>query len=454
MGFLSPNTPLLLVVLLLLQPAGHLTGQEPPGAASPSPDLRSLLAPGFLVEDRNDDGHPDFVNARILLPVDADGAEVAAAGNLAARLAFESYATDLGLLRLDSPEAGQEEVPLLVVGRAHALLAAVGMDHAEVLRELVAGEGMVLRLPPSSALPAGGVWVAGADATGLLAAAEYVSGRYPGVWAPEGPTWEALAEGIRSHLLGAEDDETPEDDGPVVVTLERAVVSATRPGISRTAVTVQVTDPDRWEAAREALDPAAAGRVVLVPGLHRLDLRLRGPAGEDSRLRIAPERPWEEGELSAWQPRELSDFTLSDLFTLRGIYRDSSQDLLPDRTEAWISLRGTEAAGGVVDLAMRVAHEATGVRFPLVRLAGEDDPPEALGFPILFGVDHFTTARLREEERLGAPSAPTLPPGEGFVELVEKAIGDRHALVVGGSDEAGLAAAARLVSHRFPFLHG
>jgi hypothetical protein len=441
------------MVAPLLALAFLLPSQAAPQAAPPEPppDLQDVFAPGFLVEDGNGDGHADRVTALLVLPRNPGTAAAAAAANLAARLAFESYGFDPELLRSDDPAAGREGRSLVVVGRAESLLGAAGADPARALADLTPGEGSVTRLPPSDALPAGGLWVAGADATGLLAATDYLAGRYPGVWAPDGATWVELARGIRGRAEEGSGDEVLPGPFAVTAALDRAVLAAGRAGVVRISATVRVEAPEHWDLVRENLDPEGSVRELLPPGLHRLDLRLLGPDGREAVLRVSPERPWDEEPLSAWEPGSVPDFTLSDLFSTRGIYRDTSRDLLPDRIEAWISLRGAAAAPEVAEVAARIAHEATGLRLPLARPAGEEDPPEERGFPILVGLEHFTTERLRQEERLGAPTGV---PGEGFVELVPEALGEeRHALAVSGTDVQGLAAAARLLARRLPYLH-
>jgi len=55
--------------------------------------LRDLASLG--VEDHNHDGIPDYLNARIYVSDDADAATLAAAANIAARLAFETVSIDL-----------------------------------------------------------------------------------------------------------------------------------------------------------------------------------------------------------------------------------------------------------------------------------------------------------------------------------------------------------------------
>src|SRR6476660_5144857 len=47
------------------------------------------------LEDRNGDGIPDYLNARIYVPEDPSSEEIAAAANIAARLAFETTSMDL-----------------------------------------------------------------------------------------------------------------------------------------------------------------------------------------------------------------------------------------------------------------------------------------------------------------------------------------------------------------------
>ena len=436
-----------------------LAGVAPGLQGQAVPDLRSLHASGFLLADTNDDGHLDRIRARIVVPREAGLPELTAAANLAARFGFESYATDLGLLRVEGEpypagaagEGAEASAPLVLVGRVHSVLLAAGIEAETALSDLVAGEGAMVRLPPSPGLPGGGVWLAGADATGLLAVADYLAGRYPEVWVPEGPTWEALAQGIEERL--SEISEVP----GVRLSLNRAVVSATRPGVLRLSAHLHLPTTEAFEASRASLSAEGGGRDVLVAGLHRLDLDLEGPEGLEVRLRLQPESPWSEGTLRAWQPRDTPDLTLSEFFTTRGIYRDTNEDLLPDRIEAYVSAGGGgrldaahgAAAHGLVDLATRMAHEATGVRLPLVRAAGEEDAPETHGFPILYGVDHFTTTRLQDEGKLGLETAP----GVGFVEFVKGAFEEeRNALVITGEDEDGLGAAARFLAHRLPSL--
>lgn len=83
----------------------------------PVPDLPGALPEGIL-EDRNGDGLPDYLNARIYIAAGASAEDVAAAANVAARLAFETQSLDLPIgSRIDEfTEAGPTFA--IVVGRA------------------------------------------------------------------------------------------------------------------------------------------------------------------------------------------------------------------------------------------------------------------------------------------------------------------------------------------------
>jgi len=83
---------------------------------------------------------------------------VAAAANLAARLGYETSAMDLGLA---GPAQARRAYPGPVI-----LVGAGAVDAAGV-----AGGGAA-----------------------LLAVSAYLSGRYPGVWAPDGVVWREAAE--------------------------------------------------------------------------------------------------------------------------------------------------------------------------------------------------------------------------------------------------------------------
>ena len=489
--------------LLLVGPSDSSAQDAPDSLARPS-DVRDVFAVGYILEDRNEDEVVDFVNVRIVLPASPAEADLTAAANVAARLGYETSAMDLGLAEWGGSGANRYEVPVILIGAGAGVGAGDdGAAAAASITGLAPGQGALTFLPESERFTRGGLRVTGYDATGLLAAAEYVSGRYPSVWGIEGDRYADVAERITTFLVqrGVQIDR---------LALEQIVVDAARPGVRRLVATIGVNDSASFNRAVVALRPpdsdstsvalappgsgsaaadsAAAGADSVAAGadastdaatdstsegdgdgpdrldradldfadLHRIDVVLSGPDTTRT-IRLLPDEP-DETTVAAPPPAPLtalrvSDFTLSDLYTVDGLFSDTNEDLVPDRVDAYVSLHGTDAPSGPIDLAARIGLESAGIRVPLVRAAGQDDYPDALGFPILYGIGHYQTERFREEGRL---YSPTGGPNEGFIEMVPEAFEDNHGLVVSGSDADGLNAVSDYVSHRLPYLweHG
>ncbi|MCH6579778.1 MAG: hypothetical protein IH802_05385, partial [Nitrospinae bacterium] len=351
--------------------------------------------------------------------------------------------------------------------------------------DLAPGQGAISFVPEGERVTRGGIRITGYDATGLIAAADFASGRYPNVWGLEGDGFSDVADRISSFL----EQRNVQVDR---LTLDRIVVDATRRGVSRLVATVSVPDSASFARAEAALEPAdsassaedASSDAPSDPDsvsvsdpdgvfnserdgdeqdrvdrsdldfadLHRIDVRLSGPDATRT-IRLLRDEPNETAAGDSFSPPDVSDFTLSELYTIRGLFSDTNEDLVPDRVDAYISLHGADAPAGPVDLAARIGLESAGIRLPLVRTAGQDDYPETLGFPILYGIGHYQTERLRDEGRLHTADGE---PTEGFVEMVPEAFEDEHALVISGSDAAGLGAVSDYVARRLPYLweHG
>ena len=440
------------------------SAQDAADSVVPPSDIRDVFATGYMLEDRNSDQVVDFVNVRIVLPASPDEADVTAAANLAARLGYETSALNLGLAEPEGSGSNRFDVPVILIG------AAAGEDEAA---RLAPGQGAISFMPESERFTRGGMRITGYDATGLIAAADYASGRYPSVWGIEGDSYSDVAERISTFL---EQRDVQVDR----LTLDRIVVDATRLGVRRLVATISVPDSTSFARAEAALEPAdsdsaAADAAADAPpdsvregggddedrldrgdiefaDLHRIDVVLSGPDGTRT-LRLLPDEPSETSAAATFSAPAVSDFTLSELYTIRGLFSDTNEDLIADRVDAYISLNGADAPSGTVDLAARIGLESAGIRLPLVRTAGQDDYPETLGFPILYGIGHYQTERLGEEGRLHTAGGE---PTEGFVEMVPEAFEDEHALVISGSDAAGLDAVSAYVARRLPYLwdHG
>src|SRR5207247_865857 len=84
-----------------------------------------------------------------------------------------------------------------------------------------------------------------------------------------------------------------------------------------------------------------------IQDLNRIDVVVSA-AGVDSVARLLPARPWQTRPSADWTARESPDFNLSDLYTTRGLYRDTNQDLVPDHMEGHVSLHGTESPAAAI----------------------------------------------------------------------------------------------------------
>ena len=459
--------------------------------------LGSIYEPGFMLEDRNGDGHIDFVVARFALPQAPSDAEVAAAADIAARLGFETSAMNLPLARVDAGQARADAgAPVIAIGAGGAARAGVA---AAVFGELEPGAGMVwVAEGPGGPV----VVVAGGDDDGTLAAAMTLGARLPHIWDPDGTTIDDVVNNI-DLLLAL--------DGVVVLSgrAVRLMVEDGVAGLRRLDVEVSVAT-GRVEAAAEVLNRAAAaeseaaaetavaaeeveaapeeepgrqeeveaapeeepGRQEEVEGVGQQEQAEEPEAGESALalrfpglrlLRIAISAP-EEEERVVWVTNESEpeaatgrrpggetkgDLDLSNLYSNEGFMGDSDGNLIPDRVDVLLSAAGDRTAA-TADLAARLGLEAAGVTLPIAK------PPEAIDEAsaepplVLIGDDHPLVAQLVDDEKLALPE---LQAGQGWIKVVEEAFDEKSALVIVGGDEAGLERAIRQVAETFPHIH-
>jgi hypothetical protein len=443
-------------------------------------DLRNVFAPGFMLQDRNADDVIDFVNAKIVLPAGAAEAELVAAANVAARLGYETSATNLDLAAFDNQRDATFDTPVVLIGSRNALLSRAGL--ASRATSLAPGEGAVVYIAGNETFRRGGVAIIAGDASGLVAAANYFSSRYPSVWAVRGSTYGDLAERLTRFLQQRNVTATS-------VNVEHIVIDAARRGVARAQVRVRVSDSTMVARAMAALDvPDSAARDSTtgtgrgrgggaggardssdatnapqgqgggrgrlrradldVTDLHRIDVVITGGSAERI-VRLLPARPWQTRASAEWAPRESPDFALSDLYTIRGLYRDTNQDLMPDRMEAHLSVHGGESPEGLVTLAERIGLETAGIRLPVADVGGQADYPQDAGFPIVFGVGHYQTDRLIKSGKLAGNVNRA---GEGFLQFAKGAFGGRNGLVIGAPDKPGLDAITDYAAKRVPYL--
>ncbi|WP_420636954.1 M14 family metallopeptidase [Candidatus Palauibacter sp.] len=439
---------------------GSLSAQEPPAP----PDLASLFDLGTLVLDANGDSVPDFVNAALILGDDPSAVVLAAAGEVAARLGFETMAMDLPLSRA----AAGDEVAIVIgrAGLAASGLGSPGIDPAS----LDSGEGAV-----AVRQEGGRTWVLviGGDDEGLQAAARLFAGVLPHTRTLSTAKLDRVREDLTAAL---EDGGVTEAD----VRLTQARARAGQAGVGRVIAEVAVADADLG-AAEEALRALAAGdeapeaepetepeaeaeagaqaeaeaepdtedageaprNPLAYPGLESVEARLTG--GPTIRIagRAVPDRP---GPIAGRPGSGGKDgMDLSNLYTSDGLLGGG---LIPDRIDAMLA-PGEDGVDGLPDLAGRLGLESTGLVVPLTEPASAIDRPGGRPTLVLAGVDNPLTQQLADSARIDLGA---LGPGEGLIQLVPEAFGSKPALVVTGADAAGAERALDQLALTFPHL--
>ena len=439
-------------------------------AATVAGDLTTLFEVGGLVLDTNGDEVPDFVNASLVTGEAPTLAETRAAAEIAVRLGFETMAMDLPVAR-----GAAGEGVLVVIGRrglAAAGLVSPGVDPAS----LDAGEGAVVVREAD-----GRRWVlvVGGDDEGLVAAARMFAGVLPHTRTLSSPLLGRAGDDVRAALEGS-GVEVEE------VRLWQARARAGSDGVNRVIADVRVAVDD-VDAAAGVVRALAAGEVVpgaagqeeaagqdapgaaepaaqpaagpdatgqddqeadvaggaeeepfAYPGLGSLEVRLG--SGPVVRIpgRAAPAAPGPvAGRPGRGAKRSLD---LSNLYSNDGLLGDSDSNEIPDRVDALLA-PGAAAVEALPDLAARLGLETTGLVVPLVQPAADLERPASHGTLVLAGTGNPLTQQLADSGRIDLAG---LQPGEGLIQLVPAAFGDKPSLVVTGGDAAG---ARRALDH-------
>ncbi len=401
--------------------------------------LEDLFTIGPIFQDRNGDGVVDFVDARVVLGEPAAVSDIAAAADVSARLGFETMAINLPL-----PSGSTSGSTGILIGSA--AMERVGLSPADMLAGLGTGEGIV-RLVTSE--EQSWVVVAGVDESGTRAAAAALAGHLPHVWDPNGKKLTDVLSELEEIL--SEQEVTLSS-----VHVSEVLVDAEDDAFKRLTVEVELDSTAAARKARATLRQIArrvtredGGEPPLsYTGGKVLRVVLTSSDAQPTRIdvpRIEPDD--KDGPISARPGADgKKKLDLSNLYTNDGLLGDSDKNVIPDRIDALLSPHG----GGTdktVDLAARLGLEATGVTIPIARLPESIEDPKKEPTLVLIGLSHPLVTKLVEDGKL---ESPVLGPGEGLVQTVPNAFGDKTAVVVAGGDERGLARALEQVSERFP----
>ena len=436
-----PRGATLLVAILLLAVLGASVPVVQTAPQESLAGLEGVFSAGPILQDRNGDGVVDFVEAAIVLGEAPTPQEVAAAADIAARLGYETMAMDVPVASEPGAAANGILLGTGAVARAGLRAADAGVQGLEP------GEGVVRMVSGS-----GRRWivVVGSDDAGTRAAAAAFAQRLPHVWDPEGPELDDVVQDVRGHLAG---------EG---VRVESAEVASLRvkggeQGFRLLVVEVEVGSASDLNRARGALQELVRGRSGMAsgaeaplsyPGARVLRVVLSAPGADTAEVEVPRvESVPKEGPIPRRPGSAAKEqLDLSSIYTNEGFLGDSDENLIPDRIDVLLSPSG-QGIEGTVDLAARIGLESAGVQIPVAQVPEAIEDPEAAPTLVLIGTDHPLVQQLVREGKL---QLPPLEAGQGLIQVVPKAFGDKSAVVITGGDGAGVARALRQVAERFP----
>ena len=369
--------------------------------------LNKLFEPGFLVEDRNNDGNADYVNVELFLGEDPNSEIIAAAADITVRLGFETMALNLPLTKQKG------DVGIAIGATA---TSALGLDLSRLSNE----EGLITTIQTSDR-----DWlvVAGRENIGTRFAAAALAGRLPYLWKLDGKTLEDVIADLSQSLSekGVE---------PKLISVPQIVVQ--RNSISQLIIDLQVAKEQISKAKTilDELSPSYEYVEQLVVNINNNEIRFAGSVSQALEGPI-PERPGSS-------PKR--DLDLSNFFSPHGLLGDSDGNLIADRIDTVISPATNTKQ--LLNLSARLGLEAAGMSVPIVRL------PE----DIKNSRDEPTLILIGEHPLLENDLIPkiTLAKGEGIIRVIPNAFGPKSVVAIQGYDTKGLNRAINQLSERLP----
>ena len=431
-------------VAVLLAPLTVAARLADPPAALVS--LADFFKPGLVWQDRNGDGAVDFVDARIVLAESPSAGELAAASDIAARLGYETSAMNLPVPVARGFQPSDTAASIFVGAKSltgsGATLEAVGGAG------LKAGDGAVVAFS-SGGKPA--IAVLGGDDGAINTAAVMLAGHLPFVWDQKGPTTDKIADEVKQFLAG-------KGVTAASVAASALYTRAGADGADRLMVTLQMTNGGELVKAMVALNQFKATsardakRPLSYANVRLLQIRLRAPGSNGVTIDL-PKAAAPEPAASPPPARRpgggaKENFDLSTFYANEGALADSDNNLIPDRVDVLLSAEG-EGSEGVIDLAARLGLESTGITLPIARTAKSITAPESEPSLVLIGTSHPVVDQLIKNKKW---ERPALQPGEGLIQLVKKAFGEKSALIVTGGDAAGVNRAVHQLAETFPHI--
>jgi hypothetical protein len=396
--------------------------------------LSDAFAAGWMIADTNGDGVADTILGKIIVPVNPNSSENAAAANWATRLAFGSSGLSLPIVVTSSEAAG--DGPRVWIGKS-AIPANAWQKLAPMTLELEKGEGAVLVVGKDLA-------IVGTDDVGLIAAGIAFSARSPYQWEVPGDQFSAIteavtaaAQGVKVELVGVTYQEGKQG-------IRRAFLLAAG-AVSKASLSEALSSPHL----------SSVHELILLGGAAPVFAESTNPMTGAPVIPTPPEDSAKsKSAADETEAEEVLHLDLATLYTIKGLFKGSPKAPFPAAFKGHLYVPAGAAGTAMANLSARIGLEGTGITLPLASPI-EGLKPEKVKTPVVLrSVSPLAEAvakKLQEEESASGRVSQTLGPGEGELRIVDNAFKKNGAVLVRG-DEFGAVAALNLLSGSFPNL--
>lgn len=430
--------------------------------------LSQLFRLDYGLLDTDQDSLAERIGLRIILPDSPTPAEIAVAGNIAARANFETLGLDLNLVQKESSVSDWNALPnVILIGGRQRILQRWAQQDRWRFPEPAEEDGFVhlLSRPNGSAIV-----LCGGSSESLLQTGQAFFLRWPYLWdiwgREEGITYSRVEKDLQDVL-----EKEGITGGPAVFRrLHYRFPSLKTPHdalkqlrftsgeIRELQAFLEFSDPEAQTAAAHAferlrLDQRKGRRTGLLnyPGCALISIEIRGPSQSQTvsipRLGY-PKRMLTPGYRSVSNPN-IPEHTF-DLLTLLGpggLYTDSDGDRIPDHLNTTLILAENDVPTASASFASRLVLHTAGASFPLLFMPNEIEEPDQLKNPIFIGRSELTE-RLIQTGRL---KVPELGKGWGMARIVPGALNKSTGLAFIGADAEGLENVLNYFSRSYPY---
>jgi hypothetical protein len=404
------------------------------GSSSIDNHLSNAFAAGWMITDTNSDGVADAINGKIVVPVNPDSSENAAAANWATRLAFGSSGLSLPIVITASEARGDGS--RVWIGKS-AIPADAMQKLAPMALALERGEGAVLVVGKDLA-------IVGSDDAGLIAAAISFSARSPYQWEVPGDQFSAIAEAVTTsahdvkvELVGVSYQEGKQG-------IRRAFLRAAGE-VTKAALSEALTSPHL----------SSVHELILLGGAAPVFAESTKPMTDVPATPTPPEESAKsKSAADETEAEEVLQLDLATLYTVKGLFKGSPKVPFPAAFKGHLYVPAGAAGTALANLSARIGLEGTGITLPLASPI-EGVKPEKVKTPVVLAssspLAEGVVKKLQEEESASGRVSRVMGPGEGELRIVDNAFKKNGAVLVRG-DEAGAVAASNLLSGSFPNL--